>query len=183
MIVKKCLNYGLGESTLWLVFMFEKILSTIGVDESRVIVNGFQLDSPKFDQKNHPTITIQELKKGRWTNTRLGGNTSTSITRTRKYTFGLSFTGDQGKIYETFYYHYYNGSPQFKEWNCEFLEKFKVNIPEWGSDEDVDINNFDSYGAGDSLIVSFIHSLDYSSSTDNLQSIRVSENSIKAEYE
>lgn len=186
MIVEKCLNYGLGAASLWLAFIFEKILESLNNEEgeeiqNRLVIEGYQIDSPKFDQDSHPTIVIQQLRKENWVQPRIGGRTSTSITTMRKYKFGINVTGDQGRIYELFFYHYYNGSPQFLEWNTEFADTYSLCVPEFASDEAIDINNLDEYGVGQSWIISFLYILDYSSSPVNIENIEIPANAIIAE--
>lgn len=181
------LNYSIGEPTLWLVYIFENIMAGMtGEDgqpiENRIVVSGYNLDSPKFNQKRDPVVVIQEVNKRQWLKPMLTGKTSTSITTTQRLQFGINATGDQGRIYNLWLYHYYTGTPQFLQWNREFCENYNLAAPEFGADDDIGIINSDAYGAGQSWFINFLHTVDYSSSTRRIDTVTLADDVIVAEY-
>ena len=177
------LNYSFGKATLWVSFMMRRMAETMEISPDRVVVLGYNLDSPVKTQEQVPAITIQERTIGDYTAPKIGGSTSTAITRTINPTYLISATGDHGDIYNLWLLHFYNGSPQYLIWCTEYEELYKTKCPEWSDSKIVNTIGTDAFGAGQSWTISFIQAIEISPSNKNIEDIIIPPNAVIAIYE
>ena len=179
-------NYGFGYATLWLVFMFEKVIEVAGKgDRTRVIVDGYDLSNPIPGslQETDPIITIKQITFSNLTNPSFGGSVSTAMRTKRIYEFGVAVSGDQGNFYNLWLYHYWNGSPQWVAWNEEFVSLTGQKTPEFGGDKMFQIGKEDRYAVGMGWFVKFLYTDEFAPSQLNLTGVVIPDNAVIARYE